>query len=134
MQIHRNLGDALKAERIVVHAEKYDKKPVTKGSSSHRIQNVVFKKYAFCIIELPMRKIPKENNKVLAKVMGLKLDEYGFFKSKDQLTAPLDTNVPGIYICGCCQSPKDIPESVAQASGAAARAAETIMCSLKEAK
>lgn len=77
--------------------------------------------------------IPKEDNKKIAEIMGLELDEYGFFKSKDELTAPVDTNVPGIYICGYCQSPKDIPESVAQASGAAARAAETIMCVTKEA-
>ena len=78
--------------------------------------------------------IPKEDNKIIAKAMGLELDEYGFFKSKEQLTAPLDTNVPGIYICGYCQSPKDIPESIAQASGAAARVAETIACTVKEAK
>jgi heterodisulfide reductase subunit A2 len=46
----------------------------------------------------------------------------------------VDTNVAGIYVCGYCQGPKDIPESVAQASGAAARAAETIACSTKGAK
>ena len=78
--------------------------------------------------------IPKEDNKKLAEATGLELDNYGFFKSKNSLTAPVDTNVPGIYICGYCQGPKDIPESVAQASGAAARAAETLMCFTKEAK
>jgi len=78
--------------------------------------------------------IPKEDNKKLAEATGLELDNYGFFKSKNSLTAPVDTNVPGIYICGYCQGPKDIPESVAQASGAAARAAETLMCFIKEAK
>jgi len=78
--------------------------------------------------------IPKEDNKVIAKAMGLELDEYRFFKSKEQLTAPIDTNVPGIYVCGYCQSPKDIPESIAQASGAAARAAETITYTMKKAK
>jgi heterodisulfide reductase subunit A len=78
--------------------------------------------------------IPKEDNKKFAEAMDLELDQYGFFKSRDELTAPIDTNIPGIYICGYCQSPKDIPESVAQASGAAARAAETIMCTKGEAK
>lgn len=77
--------------------------------------------------------VPKEGNKKIADVMGLKLDEYGFFKPSDELTAPIDTNVPGIYVCGFCQSPKDIPESVAQASGAAARAAEIIKRVSKEA-
>jgi heterodisulfide reductase subunit A len=78
--------------------------------------------------------IPKTENKRLAEAMGLEVDEYGFFKAKNLLTAPVDTKVPGIYICGYCQSPKDIPESVAQASGAAARSAETIACVAKEAK
>jgi heterodisulfide reductase subunit A len=78
--------------------------------------------------------IPKEDNKKIAKATGLELDHYGFFKSRNNLTAPVDTNVAGIYVCGYCQGPKDIPESVAQASGAAARAAETIACSTKEGK
>lgn len=78
--------------------------------------------------------IPKTDNKKLAETMELETDEFGFFKSKNPLTAPVDTNVPGIYICGYCQCPKDIPESVAQASGAAARAAETITCTTKEIK
>jgi heterodisulfide reductase subunit A len=78
--------------------------------------------------------IPKEDNRKIAEATGVKLDDYGFFKSKNGLTAPVDTNVPGVFICGYCQSPKDIPESVAQASGAAARAAETITCVAKRAK
>jgi heterodisulfide reductase subunit A len=78
--------------------------------------------------------VPKEDNKKIAEATGVELDEYGFFKSKNKLTGPVDTNIAGIYICGYCQSPKDIPESVAQASGAAARAAETIACVSEEAK
>jgi heterodisulfide reductase subunit A len=78
--------------------------------------------------------IPKSENKKLAETMGLELDEFGFFKAKNLLTAPVDTNIAGIYICGYCQSPKDIPESVAQASGAAARAAETTASLAKEIK
>ena len=68
--------------------------------------------------------VPRRENEKLAKILKLELDEYGFFKSKYELIAPLDTNVPGIFMCGYCQSPKDIPESVAQSSGAAARVAE----------
>ncbi len=78
--------------------------------------------------------IPKTENKRLAKEMGIELDEANFFKAKDLLTAPMDTTSKGIYICGYCQSPKDIPESVAQASGAAARAAEAIALTAKEQK
>ena len=70
--------------------------------------------------------IPKADNKRLAEILGVKLDEYGFFESEDVMFAPISTNVPGIFICGYGQGPKDIPESVAQASGAAAKAAEVI--------
>jgi heterodisulfide reductase subunit A-like polyferredoxin len=63
---------------------------------------------------------------VLANTLGVELDEHGFFKARDSILTPVDTRVPGIFVCGYCQEPKDIPESVAQASGAAARAAEAI--------
>ncbi len=71
--------------------------------------------------------IPNQGNKELASVLGIQLNELGFFKSKDALFTPLDTNVPGIFICGYCQGPKDIPESVSDASGTVARAMEAIM-------
>ncbi len=61
----------------------------------------------------------------LAELLGLELEENNFVKTHP--SRPLDTNVPGIYTCGCAQGPLDIPESVAQASSAAARAAEAVM-------
>ncbi len=61
----------------------------------------------------------------LAETLGLALDENLFVKTHPN--KPLDTSVPGIFTCGCAQGPVDIPESVAQASSAAARAAEVVM-------
>jgi heterodisulfide reductase subunit A-like polyferredoxin len=61
----------------------------------------------------------------LAQLLGLEMDENNFVKTHPN--RPLDTSVPGIFTCGCAQGPLDIPESVAQASSAAARAAETVM-------
>jgi len=68
--------------------------------------------------------IPREDSKALAKIFGLELNEHGFFKTRDPLLMPVETNVEGIFVCGCCQTPKDISESVTQAGAAAARAAE----------
>jgi len=68
--------------------------------------------------------IPREGNKFLAKILGLELDSFGFFKTKDPLLMSVETNVEGVVVCGYCQAPKDISESVTQASAAAARAAE----------
>ena len=89
------------------------------------IENVTKNMKADLVVLCPAL-IPRASNKELAGILGLELDEYGFFKPKDSLFAPFSTNVPGIFMCGYCQGPKDIPESVAQASGAAARAAEII--------
>jgi heterodisulfide reductase subunit A len=49
-------------------------------------------------------------------------DRNGFYKSLEAATLPVDTSVKGIYTCGVAECPKDIPDSVAQASAAAMRA------------
>lgn len=68
--------------------------------------------------------IPREDNKALAKTLGIELDVDGFLKTNDPLLMPVETNVDGVFVCGYCQSPKDISESVTQASAAASKAAE----------
>jgi heterodisulfide reductase subunit A len=66
--------------------------------------------------------VPNSRNKKLAKVLKLELDHLGFFKEKDPLTSPLETNVEGIYLCGGATGPIDIAESVVQATAAALKA------------
>ena len=66
--------------------------------------------------------IPNDRNKRLAKVLKLKLDELGYFKEKDPLLSPMETNVDGIYLCGGATGPIDIAESVAQATAASLKA------------
>lgn len=70
--------------------------------------------------------IPRPENKKLADVLGVELDESGFFKVQDPFANPNETNVPGIYVCGFCHGPRDIPESVTEGSAAAAKAAEDV--------
>jgi heterodisulfide reductase subunit A-like polyferredoxin len=65
-------------------------------------------------------------SKELAEILGIELDENGFVKTPDKLLQPLDTTKPGIFACGYAHSPRDIPDSVTQASGAAGRATEAI--------
>ena len=57
---------------------------------------------------------------MLAEKLQIELNSQRFFKT--YTFAPLDTSRPGIYACGAASGPKDIPETVVQASGAAARA------------
>lgn len=70
--------------------------------------------------------MPCEGIKNLSSVLGVEIDEHGFFKVEDPFHRPTDTTRDGIFVAGYCQAPKDIPESVAQASGASARCAETL--------
>ncbi len=64
---------------------------------------------------------PSEGTAELASVLGLELDDYGFLQEADPHD-PLVSPRPGVFLAGCCQGPKDIPDTVAQASGAASRA------------
>jgi len=68
--------------------------------------------------------IPSKGIEKLADVLGIELNEYNFVKTNPFL--PVETSAEGIFTCGCAREPMDIPRSVAEASGAAARAAEVI--------
>ncbi|MDI6708666.1 MAG: CoB--CoM heterodisulfide reductase iron-sulfur subunit A family protein [Candidatus Thermoplasmatota archaeon] len=69
---------------------------------------------------------PSTENKKLADILGIELDENMFFKQKDLLLDPIASTKEGIYLAGCAQAPKDIPDTVAQASAAAAKASSGI--------
>jgi heterodisulfide reductase subunit A-like polyferredoxin len=76
----------------------------------------------FDMVVLATACAPTEGIVALAKVLGVELDPYRFIKTSP--LSPVDTMTPGIFVCGCAESPMDVPESVAQASSAAERAAE----------
>ncbi|HUL38821.1 MAG TPA: CoB--CoM heterodisulfide reductase iron-sulfur subunit A family protein [Methanomassiliicoccales archaeon] len=56
----------------------------------------------------------------LSEALGIKLNRYGF--AETPLFEPLSTSRKGVYVTGAFSSPKDIPQSVAEASGAASKA------------
>jgi heterodisulfide reductase subunit A len=71
--------------------------------------------------------VPRRGQEEVAALLGIELDEHGFVHIPERLSRPIDTSVPGIFACGYCQSPQDIPDSVVQASGVAARVAELLV-------
>ncbi len=77
---------------------------------------------AFDLVVLSVGMTPSATSSSLARRIDVELDPYGF--ARTGAFAPLQTSRPGIYACGVFQGPKDIPETVAQASGAAAAASE----------
>ena len=66
--------------------------------------------------------VAPKSNKGLAEVLGIDLDENGFFKVDTRYGSPLHTEREGIYVCGTAAGVNDISDSVAQGSGAAAEA------------
>lgn len=68
-------------------------------------------------------KIP-EDIRALASSMGIELNGHHFAKTGS--FNPVSTSVPGIYACGMFESPKDIPETMVQASAAACMAASNL--------
>ncbi len=75
------------------------------------------KKEIFEMVILSTGLHPPVENKDIADKTGIELNEFGFAKTKT--VSPVETTKEGIFVCGAFQGPKDIPETVAQASGAA---------------
>ncbi|MFX1259432.1 MAG: FAD-dependent oxidoreductase [Promethearchaeota archaeon] len=83
------------------------------------------KQKIFDLVILATSIIPKKDTKELAQILGINIDDYDFFKVnpyQQQLSSK-----EGIFVCGTCREPMDISNSIIDASGAAARAAEILM-------
>ncbi len=70
--------------------------------------------------------VPRANSEDFARLLRISQSADGFLLEAHPKLRPMDTFTGGIFITGCCQGPKDIQDSVAQSSGAAARAANIL--------
>lgn len=87
-------------------------------------QTLSVKKQKVDVAVLGTSLIPRKDSKELANILGVELDEYGFYDSSPY--EPVQSSKEGILLCGFCKGPADIPESVAQGSAAAGKAAEIV--------
>ncbi len=69
--------------------------------------------------------VPSKGTEELAQVLGVEVDKYHFFKEKSFFNKCLSSK-DGMFLCGFCQGPKDIPETVADASGVASQVANLL--------
>ncbi len=69
---------------------------------------------------------PAEGTKEVAQMFHVSRSPDGFFLEAHPKLRPVETNTGGIFLAGACQSPKDIPDTVAQASGAAVQAVKLL--------
>ena len=65
--------------------------------------------------------VPSEGSRRVAGMLGVGVDEFGFYTATDAEMTPVESGVPGVFLAGAGLGPQDIPEAVAQASGAAAK-------------
>jgi heterodisulfide reductase subunit A len=65
---------------------------------------------------------PRSNAGDLSNLLKLARSSDGFFMELHPKLRPVDTAVDGVFLAGCCQGPKDIPDTVAQAKAAASSA------------
>lgn len=67
--------------------------------------------------------VANSDAEALAQKLHVSYDAYKFFAEAHPKLKPVETNTAGIFLAGACQSPRDIPESVSMASGAAVKVA-----------
>jgi len=78
------------------------------------------------MVVLATAAIPKKGTEEISRILNLTRGADGFFMESHPKLKPLDAPTDGIFLAGACQGPKDIPYSVSQGCGAAARAATVL--------
>lgn len=95
---------------------------LTDSSFTVRPSSLIEEEFDLVVLSLGME-IP-EGVRELGRRLGIELDEYGFCRTRP--FEPLQTSRPGVFVAGSFREPKDIPESVVEASGAAAVVGELL--------
>ncbi len=70
---------------------------------------------------------PVADSEALAGMLGISRDADGWYAERDYNSDPTGTERGGIFVAGVCQGPKDIPDTVAQASEVAARVIKSVI-------
>ena len=83
-------------------------------------RQVIESEFDLVVLSVGLR--PNEGSKRIAEMLKLGESPDGFLQEAHPKFRPVDTLTDGVFICGCVQGPKDIPDTVAQASAASSRA------------
>jgi heterodisulfide reductase subunit A len=74
------------------------------------------------LIVLAVGMLPRQDAGSMAQVLDIDIDEDGFYREEHPNLKTVESGVPGIFLAGSCQGPKDIPDTVAHAKAAASAA------------
>lgn len=114
-------GIAFKRSRVADIIEDQN----TKNLRLHCVdENGLVHEDEFDMVVLSTGLVPRQDVVNLCQRLGIKTNRYGFVHT--DAMAPMETNRPGVLACGAITGPKDIPETVYEASGAASLAARLV--------
>jgi heterodisulfide reductase subunit A len=116
--------DEYNIEFIRSRVASIDEDPSTGNLLLRYVENEEPKTEEFNMVVLSTGMTPPKDAEKMSEILGIKLNKYRFCQT--ETFSPVETSRKGIYVCGAFAAPKDIPESVAQASGAAAKAMSII--------
>jgi heterodisulfide reductase subunit A len=83
-------------------------------------------KLPFDMVVLAVGLEPKADAQAVRRLFNMSCGAEGFFLERHPKLAPVNTFADGVFLAGCCQGPKDIPDTVAQAGAAACEALKLI--------
>jgi heterodisulfide reductase subunit A len=122
--------ERIKEEGVSIIRGKTAKVEAKNGKLQIRGEDILLSK----IIENPVDMVilsvglePTEDTEKLCKILGIPQSEGGWMEEANYNTSPTGTIKGGIMIAGTCQGPKDIPDTVAQGSAAAAKVIQSIL-------
>jgi heterodisulfide reductase subunit A len=101
-------------------AEVYKRGPKLIVRGEDTLEGEVFEDEADLVV-LATGLTPRRDAKSVMRQFHVSSDMDGFFMEKHIKLDPVAVSTEGVFIVGCCQGPKDIPDTVAQASAAAAK-------------
>jgi heterodisulfide reductase subunit A len=98
------------------------KEEMEKGKLVIRVEDTLagyVRRIPFDMVVLATGLEPQEDAQSIRRMLNMSCGTEGFFLERHPKLAPVSTFTEGIFLAGCCQGPRDIPDSVAQAGAAA---------------
>ncbi len=116
--------DEHEIEFIRARPSNIEEDPTSHNLIIHYVENDEPKQDEFDMVVLSVGLKVPEKVAELGEELGIRMNQYRF--ADTDIFSPLSTSRPGVFVCGAFSAPKDIPDTVAEASGAAAKASSII--------
>ena len=103
---------------VMEDAETHNLRVMVENTTARRLEE-----HELDMLVLSIGAVPRQDSEVVKQLLTLSRTSDGFFMESHPKLKPVDAPTKGVFLAGCAESPKDIKDSVTQASAAASRAA-----------